>query len=124
MLNAEIKEESFSKKLREIRRRKNLSQAEMGKILGLHYTHISRYERGVSKPTVESLKRIAEALEVTTDYLIEDKPDKAAKAKIEDRMLLEQFHEIEKLSEEDKYIVKELLDAFLAKRKIQQIIKT
>jgi hypothetical protein len=60
-------------------------------------------------------------LGVSGDYLIEGATEEAAKARLADRELLEQFQEIEKLSEEDKVVVKKLLDAFLTKKKIQDL---
>lgn len=116
--------DGFPQRLKELRRQKNLSQSELGKIVGLHYTHIGRYERGLSKPSTGTLIRLAEALGVTTDYLIEGKTDEVARAKLEDRELLLHFQEIEKLPDDDKMIVKKLIDAFIAKKKIQKIANT
>lgn len=42
--------------------------------------------------------------------------DAAAKAKLEDRELQKQFQEVEQLPDDDKVVVKKLLDAFLAKK--------
>ena len=47
--------------------------------------------------------------------------DQAAKARFEDRELLEQFQEVERLADDDKALVKSFLDAFLFKRKIQSM---
>ena len=46
--------------------------------------------------------------------------DKAQIA-ISDKELLNQFKEVEKLSQEDKHLIKTFIDAFLTKRKIQQL---
>lgn len=119
----DIKQNDFPRRFRQLRRQKNLSQAELGKIVGIHYTHIGRYERGLSKPNSETVKRLAEALGVTTDYLIEGETDEVAKARLEDRELLNQFREIEKLPENDKSVVKIFLDAFISRKKIQELIK-
>jgi transcriptional regulator with XRE-family HTH domain len=57
----------FAQRLRELRKRKDLSLADLGKPVGLHYTHIGRYERGVSRPSADTLHRMADALRVTGD---------------------------------------------------------
>lgn len=112
----------FPERLRELRKQKNLSQTQLAKIVGIHYTHIGRYERGVSsRPAADTLKRLADALGVTSDYLIEGTTQEVAKARIEDRELLQQFQEVEKLSEEDKAVVKTVLDAFLTKKKLKEL---
>jgi len=113
----------FSRRLRTLRKQKNLSQTELGKIANLHYTHIGRFERGISRPSGDTLKRLADALDVSSDYLLEGATEDAAKAKFEDRELLRQFQEVEHLPEEDKTVIKKLLDAFLTKKHLQSLIR-
>ncbi|WP_230578205.1 helix-turn-helix domain-containing protein, partial [Xenorhabdus bovienii] len=64
-------EKGFAQRLRELRRQKGLSQSELGKLAELHYTHIGRFERGTSRPGSDTLKRLADVLDVTSDYLLE-----------------------------------------------------
>ena len=116
--------EGFAERLRSLRKQKNLSQTELGKLAELHYTHIGRFERGASRPSSDTLKRLADALNVTSDYLLEGETDNiAAKARFEDRELLRQFQEVEKLPEDDKHVIKKLLDAFLTKKQLQSLIR-
>jgi hypothetical protein len=42
-------------------------------------------------------------------------------AQLTDKELLNQFREVEKLDQEDKHLVKTFIDAFLTKKKIQQL---
>ncbi|MGM3193059.1 helix-turn-helix domain-containing protein [Dickeya dadantii subsp. dieffenbachiae] len=89
----------------------------------LHYTHIGRFERGTSWPGGDTLKRLSDALDVTGDYLLEGATDETAKARFEDRELLRQFQEVEQLPDEDKEVIKKLLDAFLTKKQLQALAK-
>ena len=57
-------------KLREIRKQQGLSQAELSERSHVHRISISRYENGKKKPSVDSLKRLAAALGVSTDELL------------------------------------------------------
>lgn len=111
----------FPERLQSLRKQKNLSQADLGKLVGVHYSHVGRYERGISRPAADTLKRMADALGVSGDYLIEGTTEEAAKARFEDRELLCQFQEVEKLADEDKMVVKKLIDAFLTKKQIQSL---
>jgi transcriptional regulator with XRE-family HTH domain len=111
----------FAHRLRELRRQKDLSQTELADRVQVHSTHISRYERGLSRPSADTLKRLADVLGVSGDYLLEGATDEAAKARFEDRELLRRFQEVQELPDRDKEIVKELLDAFLTKRHVQQL---
>ena len=65
----------FAQRLKELRKQKGLSRTELGKLAELHYTHIGRFERGASPPGSENLKRLATALDVTSDYLLEGAQD-------------------------------------------------
>lgn len=111
----------MGERLRRLRREKNLSQMELGQAAGLHYTHVGRLERGSASPTAGVLQRLASALDVSVEYLLEGTEDQAVRAKIEDRELLRQFQEVERLPVEDKQVVKTLLEALLLRRKIQTL---
>jgi len=115
--------EGFAQRLRVLRKSKNLSQTELGQLAGLHYTHIGRFERGASRPSGDTLKRLADALGVTSDYMLDGAATAAAKARFEDRELLKQFQEVEQLPDEDKHVVKKLLDAFLTKKQLQALAR-
>lgn len=111
--------QGFPERLKLLRKQRDLSQARLAGMVSVHQNHIGRYERGESKPTADALKRLANALGVSADYLIEGTRDEAAKARFEDRELLRQFQEVEKLTDEDKHLVKSFLDAFLFRRKVE-----
>lgn len=115
--------EGFAQRLRDLRKQKNLSQTELGVLADLHYTHIGRFERGTSRPSGDTLKRLADALSVTSDYLLEGATDQAAKARFADRDLLRQFQEVELLPDDDKIVIKKLLDAFLIRKQLQALAR-
>lgn len=60
----------FGKKLRELRELKGLSQEELGKVLNKTKNNISQYETGKREPDLETLNKIADFFNVTTDYLL------------------------------------------------------
>lgn len=113
--------EGFAERLRTLRRQKNLSQTEMARQAGIHHIHYGRYERGEARPSADSLRRLADALGVSSDYLMEGATDEAARARFEDRELLLQFQEVEKLPDDDKNVIKKLIEAFLLKRRLQEM---
>ena len=109
----------FAVRLRTLRDQRSLSQTELGKLVDVHYTHIGRYEAGRAKPTAETLKALAESLGVTTDFLMNGATTDMAHARLTDRELLTRFQDVERLPDEDKQIVKKLLDAFLAMHQLK-----
>jgi transcriptional regulator with XRE-family HTH domain len=111
----------FAQRLKKARTGKGLSQTELGKLAGIHYTQIGRYENKGAQPSAEVLAKLANALGVSSDYLTNGSVGELADNTLTDKELLNQFMAIEKMNENDKSIVKTLIDAFITKRKIQQL---
>ena len=110
---------TFGENLKRIRSERNLSQGDLSKLINMHSTHISRYERDLTSPTVEAIKKIAEALEVSSDLLVFGTNDDKAQDKITDKELLNFFIKIKDLPKEEQDTVKVFLNAFLFKKDIQ-----
>ena len=62
--------QAFGEVIRELRQDRNLSQEELSFSCGRHRTYVSLLERGRNTPTIETVWRIAEALEVSAVDLI------------------------------------------------------
>ena len=60
----------FSKKLREIRLKQELSQGDVSRILQVHRSYISGLERGMRNPSLLTVQKIAKALGVSAKDLI------------------------------------------------------
>lgn len=60
----------FGHKLREIRKDRNMTQAELGKLLGKTGATICDWEKGKASPSLEELVSLADIFQVTTDYLL------------------------------------------------------
>lgn len=57
-------------RIREIRLAKKMSQVELAKILDVTKQSVSNWENENIQPSIEMLSKIADALSVTTDYLL------------------------------------------------------
>ena len=57
-------------RLEELRKRKGMSQDELAKAVGCTQAAISKFEIGESNPSLETLVKIASALDVSFDELI------------------------------------------------------
>jgi len=118
-MDAERINTGLSERLKSLRMQKGLSQRAFTKSIGLNYTQYNRYENGETVPSAESLSKLADALDVSVDYLLEGKTEDAAIANLEDRELLTLFEEIEAFTEEEKSHVKAVLKAFVVQKKVQ-----
>lgn len=112
---------SVGDRIKELRVSKKLTQSELADAVGLTYIQIGRYEKHKSNPSADVLQKIAEILSTTTDYLMNGSMDALIASKLTDKELLDQFKQVENLSEEDKHLIKTFIDAFITKRKVQQL---
>lgn len=97
-----------------LRKRKSLSQADLGKKIGTSGDIIGKYERDEVKPSIEVVIKIADTLEVSLDYL-------TGKSSIElDAPTMKRLQEMQKLNADDKNHVFALLDAFLRDAKTKK----
>lgn len=60
----------FGKRVREIRKAKNLSQLELADKVGIDRSYMGFLERGERNPSLEVITKIARALNVTPDELL------------------------------------------------------
>jgi transcriptional regulator with XRE-family HTH domain len=105
---------TFGEHITTLRKRKGLSQGELGKAVGTSGDIIGKYERNEVKPSIEVAAKIADALEVSLDYLV-------GKTSVEvDSKTLKRLQDIQKLNEQDKSTVLEMVDAFLRDRKTKK----
>lgn len=66
-------------KLRKLRKIKNISQAELGSIIGVTGQTILNWENGIYEPSIEQLIKLSDYFNVTIDYLV-DRPNTVSKA--------------------------------------------
>ena len=113
----------FHQRLKELRKKKGLSQNELGDITAIHFTQISRYERGDTKPNSDVLTKLAKALDTTVDFLMNGTTtDIVAQAGL-DKELISRFQSLQNMNKEDRKTILSLIDAFIAKNRIEQILK-
>ena len=60
----------FCERFKELRKENKLSTIELGKILGVSNSTITRWENGNILPSIEHLYNMAKYFKVTADYLI------------------------------------------------------
>lgn len=110
-----MKSTTFGKRLTELRKIKKLSQDELAKKLNVHGDVIGRYERDEVKPSIEMAASIAEALEVSLNYLV------SSSDLLLETSIVNKIADIQKLNAEDKAHVYSLLDAFLQSHKAKTV---
>jgi len=64
--------QQVGRRLKESRQKLGLTQEQLAERAGLHYSYIGQVERGDKNPSLKSLYRLAGALNVGIDYLLEE----------------------------------------------------
>lgn len=60
---------SFGKKLKQVRKLKGLTQEKLAELVDVHEKHISKLETGYYKPNLTTLNKILKVLDVTAQEL-------------------------------------------------------
>ncbi len=101
------------------RQKKKMSQQDLGNNAETHQKNISKYEQNTVVPSAITLKKIADALEVTTDYLLGGDNDNV----IKDTQLLAYFKAIDTMPDDIKSSLLKVIDAYVRDYKTQQAYK-
>lgn len=64
----------MSNNIRKLRKRANMTQSRLGEKLGVQDSAISKYESGKLPLTDDTLRKLAEIFNVTTDYILNIEP--------------------------------------------------
>ena len=110
----------FSQKLKRARQLKGFTQGQLARMVGADIQRISKYERGILVPTTGILLKLAEALDVTIDYLIRSGENNPSGA-IGDPELLARFRHVSELPKQDQNVVMTLIDALVKKQRLEEL---
>ncbi len=106
----------LNQRITELRKQKGWSQSELAKQTHVSREIVGRYERGDAVPSIDIAKRMADAFEVSLDYLA------GASDKQLNKEIVKRIEEVDKLKPEDKKMVFTFLDAFITKTKLQTLL--
>ena len=113
--DAPATDNKICKRIATLRKRKRWSQAALAEAAHVSREAIGKYERGVAVPSVETARRIADAFDVTLDYLAGD-----SEAGAIDRETLARVQELQALPDDDREHVLAVVDAFLRDVRIRR----
>lgn len=100
-----------------LRRERDITQQDMAALVGLHVNQIRRYESEHAQPSMEALKKIALGLSVSLDTLVFEDRERGP-----DDDLRLQFEAVSRMPDEDKRIVKALLEGMIVKYQTKQLV--
>lgn len=107
---------NFGNLVSELRKQKGISQTDLASQLGIHKNVLGRYERNEVYPSIDIARKIADILDVSLDFL-------TGKQEVQiDKNTSNRILEVTKFEEQDRLHIFSVIDAFIAKRKIQSIL--
>jgi transcriptional regulator with XRE-family HTH domain len=115
---------TIGQRIKSLRQKKNWTQKDLGERLGINWTNITRYEKDKIKPSMKMLKKFADAFEIPADKLVYDEEETKPELFIQDKELLKQFIEVEKMDEDDKAAIKKLIQAMIVKNQVCDLAKS
>ena len=101
-----------------LRKEKNMTQAELAKMVDASREIISKYEKDGVMPSIEMAKKIADAFGVTLDYLVGE----GSNSKF-DKKTLKRINDIEAMDNDFKAQLFNIMDAVIRDYKTRQMHK-
>ena len=98
----------FGDRITLVRKQKKLSQSELGKLADVSGDIVGKYERNEMKPSIETARRLANALNVTLDYLVGD-----SNTVLLDKDITKRIEAIVAMDSEDKIALFKIIDAYI-----------
>ena len=104
-----------SKIIARLREEKNWSQTDLANKSGVSRVMIGKYELGEAAPSIDAAKKIADALEVSLDYLVGE----GTNSKF-DKKTLKRLQDLEHLEDDKKKTLYDLIDTYIRDAKIRK----
>jgi transcriptional regulator with XRE-family HTH domain len=98
-----------------LRDKKGFSQTELADKSGVSRVMIGKYERGEAIPSIDAAKKIADALEVSLDYLVGE----GINSKL-DKQALKRLQDLELLEDDKKKTLFDLIDTYIRDAKARR----
>jgi transcriptional regulator with XRE-family HTH domain len=107
-------DKAFGMRLKEIRKRRGVSQVDLARKLGIHQSLISQYECGYLRLHGSLIVRLANALQTTPDEIlaVEANPDSGGTL---DRRFVRRLLKVNQLSRHQQKLLLGSIDAFLSR---------
>ena len=113
---------SVGERIKQLRSEHSWSQADLASTVKADARQISRYENDKITPSAETLIHLAQAFDVSVDYLLfDDAPRKPLQ--LSDPQLQQRLKDMDTLTVEDRASLIHIIDALLAKHKVKSLLQ-
>ncbi len=114
---------NFGKNLSTLRKSRNLTQLELGELIGVQPRLIGRWEQGQGKPHFDYVIKLADALEVSFDQLLRGNEDVSTLTfEVRNKKLKELCKKADTLKKEDQDLICQFLDMAIRSNQIKELV--
>jgi len=107
---------NLGNRIAQLRKEKNISQTELAGKISASREAISKYERNETIPSVEVAKKMADAFDVTLDFLVGEGINGSF-----DKKTVQRLNDLQQLPDEDKVHIFYALDSLIKAAKFKAL---
>lgn len=107
----------FPKQLVALRKEQGYTQQSLADAVSMHVNQIKKYEAGTAQPTLTALIKLAQVFHVSLDELVFEAGERGP-----DDDLKLQFEAVSHMPEDEKRIVKALLEGMIIKHQTKKMV--
>lgn len=107
---------SFATRLATLRKQRGLTQPALAEQIGVHVSQLRRYEAGTSQPTLDVLRKMALALNISADVLVFDEGER----RVPDD-LAHHLEAINQLDPEEQHAIRGLIEGALLRHQARRL---
>lgn len=105
----------INKVITDLRKEKDWSQADLASKTGISQVMVGKYERGDASPSIEVAKKIADAFEVSLDFLVGEGQNVSF-----DKKTMQRIEDIQKLDNATQEMLFNLIDTVIRDQKAKK----
>lgn len=102
---------AFGRRVRELRKSRGWTLAQLAEKLGIHGSIVGNYERGLHYPPIPTLVKLARVLDVSVDRLVDDA--ERSNDEIQDRGLYQLFLQADRADFAKQGLIKQVLASLI-----------
>ncbi len=106
----------FGNRMMQARKEKSISREELGKVIGTSGAIVGRYERNDMKPSIEIAAKIAQALDVSLDFLTG-----STSLILKDKKMIERLENIAQMPDLERNQIFNVVDALITGFKLKDL---
>ena len=120
VMHDDVLRKAFGARLKVLRKQKNWAQKELAAKVGVRFQQLNKYESGLNIPPADMLIKLADALDVTVDFLLTGNP--IEDSPLTSTRLFKRFQVLERLAADDQELVIKVIDAMIAKQRMESAL--